>query len=491
VYAGPDAEFGYEILGEIHRGGQGVVHKAIQKATKRTVAVKMLLHGPYASERERHYFEREVELAASLRHPNIVTVYESGVTQGRYYLAMEYVDGLPLDQYVARNDLTRPALMDLLAKACDAVAYAHQHGVIHRDLKPSNILVDGDGQPHIVDFGLAKATVDRPGAQASSAVVSTTGQLIGTLAYMSPEQASGQATALDVRTDVYSVGVIMYQLLTGQFPYNVRGNLLEVARAIQEVEPVRPSRIVRGLDSDVQAIVLKALDKDPRRRYQSATELHHDLVCWLKGLPIVARSASSLYLVRKLMVRHWYATAVIGLLIVIIVGFGLVSLNFYRQAQTALAREARSDRASLAATRGLDQSAETLTIASRQHAMAWILLAWHQGRTAEAKALSQRLPAGCREQAAAAFLLDPRPIDAKVPAFREALRGTDDAFTAYIIGEHHLRDGDRTKAIEAYKQSVQINPDGWFAARARDRLTVLVDADPPRSGSIDTQDQRR
>ena len=209
----------YEILEQLPPGGQAIVYKATQKATKRIVALKVLLQGPQISLPARYRFEREVDLAASLQHPNIVTIYDSGIAKGQYYFAMQYVDGKPLDEYIQTEKLSQRQTMELFNHICSAVAYAHQRGVMHRDLKPGNILVDEDGQPHILDFGLAKLTDDSEKVSSEATMTSIPGKVIGTLAFMSPEQASAQPDAVDVRTDVYSIGVILYKTLTGEFPY--------------------------------------------------------------------------------------------------------------------------------------------------------------------------------------------------------------------------------------------------------------------------------
>jgi predicted Ser/Thr protein kinase len=474
---------GYDILGEIHSGGQGVVYRAIQKATKRTVAVKMLLHGPYATDRDRHYFEREVELAARLQHRNIVTVYESGVTQGRYYFAMEYVDGQPLDRYVRSANLSTREVMKLFTKVCDAAAYAHQRGVIHRDLKPSNILVDSEGEPHILDFGLAKLADNQGAPRSVRATATMTGQIVGTLAYMSPEQAAGHSSTLDVRTDVYSLGVILYQLLTGQFPYEVRGSTLEVLRNIQEAEPVRPSKVVRHLDSDIQAIILKALAKESDRRYQSAVELRGDVEYWLQGLPITAKSTSSLYVLRKLMTKHWYATAVVGLLLVIILGFGIVSFDFYRAEERAHNESVRAAELNRAMHRERDEMAEMalrqIAAALRQSEMTWVLLSWHQGRMEEVKMVSQTFPKDSREVAAVAFLLDPRPVSAKAGPFRDRLGRSELGFAEYIIGEHYLRDGNPGEAAAAFRRCIDAGREEWFTGKAGVRLKTRTPASKP------------
>ncbi len=194
---------GYDILKLIGRGGMGLVYKATQHSTQRSVALKLLLEGPLASDQARRRFEREIALAAQLKHPNIVPIYDSGTCDGRMYYAMEYVRGRSLNDHLAANRLDIPTKLRLFTDICDAVRHAHQRGIVHRDLKPTNIIVDADGKPHILDFGLAKAS------NLLDAKTSITAQIVGTPAYMSPEQASGDPDAIDIRTDIYSLGVVL------------------------------------------------------------------------------------------------------------------------------------------------------------------------------------------------------------------------------------------------------------------------------------------
>ncbi|MCK4660264.1 MAG: protein kinase, partial [Phycisphaerae bacterium] len=229
------------------------------------------------------------------------------------YFAMEYIDGQSLSKYLSRAKLGVDEKLRLFRKICSAVDYAHQSDVIHRDLKPGNILIDQSGEPHILDFGLAKAA----GAELADAdPLTLTGEFMGTLAYASPEQAKGIPNLIDNRSDVYSLGVILYEMLTGEYPYDVAGDLPEVLRTIAETEPGKPSAINRKIDNDVETIVLKALAKEPQRRYQSAGEMEQDLALHLDGLPIHARRDSLLYTAhkqaRRAVSRHpWTARAIV------------------------------------------------------------------------------------------------------------------------------------------------------------------------------------
>ena len=327
---------GYEIVRELSRGGQGVVYQGIQTGTKRKVAIKILLAGEHASESSRRRFEREIELVAQLKHPNIITIFQSGTTpDGRQFAVMDYVRGVPLTDYVREKKPTLEEALELLATVCDAVQYAHQKGVIHRDLKPSNILVDADGQPKVLDFGLAKQLL-----MTTDTMLTISDQVVGTLPYMSPEQARGNPDEIDTRTDVYALGVIGYLMLTGKHPYPVVGAMADILRHIAETEPTPPSRAWTSdsgvsqratwrklrvgscpIDDEVQTVLLKALSKECERRYQRAMDLARDLRHYLADEPIEAKRDSLLYRVRKAAVRRWrsFATtaAVAALMIVV------------------------------------------------------------------------------------------------------------------------------------------------------------------------------
>lgn len=297
------AEIGaYVIRRRLGEGGMGLVYEGEQKTPRRPVAIKVVRGGNTADEYRVRLFQREVQTLGRLRHPAIAAIYEAGQTQdGQHFFAMELVRGVPLTDFVRDHHMPRAGRLKLFCRICEAINYAHQRGVVHRDLKPTNILVGPEGDPKILDFGLARMS----DAEGTVSTMTDVGRLMGTLPYMSPEEARGNVDEIDTRADVYSLGVILYELLTDRLPLTVRRAALgEAVRVICEELPQKPSSFDRTLRGDLDTITLKALEKEPARRYQSAAMLADDLERHLADQPILARRSSGFYQLRKFLVRH-------------------------------------------------------------------------------------------------------------------------------------------------------------------------------------------
>jgi TolB-like protein/Tfp pilus assembly protein PilF/predicted Ser/Thr protein kinase len=276
------SEFGdYELLGEIGRGGQGVVYRARQKGLNRTVALKVIALGHWATETHLKRFRREAEAAASLEHPRIVPIYEIGERDGCCYFSMQLLEGGQLDELVRHEPLPLRRAAELIANLARTVHYAHEHGILHRDIKPGNILIDAQGEPHLTDFGLARLVE-------TESTVTRTMEVLGTPSYIAPEQARGAAAQLTSATDVYGLGAVFYQLLTGHPPF-AGGTTYETIRLVLETEPRNPRLWNSKVDRDLATICLKCLEKGPQRRYPSALALAEDLERWLRHEPILAR----------------------------------------------------------------------------------------------------------------------------------------------------------------------------------------------------------
>lgn len=341
--AAPERIGAYRVIRTIGEGGMGVVYEAEQDSPKRRVALKVI-RARILTPQMLTRFKREAELLGRLQHPGVAHIYEASIdsTEGaRPFFAMELIDGLPIDQYAKKHDLDARARLELIARACDAVHYAHEQGVLHRDLKPPNILVEADGQPKILDFGVSRAT----DADVNTVTLQTlAGQLIGTIPYMSPEQVSGDPEAIDERSDVYALGVITFELLAGRLPYDLKNRPIpEAVRIIQEQDPSRLSSINRHLRGDIDTIVSKALEKDKARRYQTAADLAADIRRFLDDQPLVARPASTIYQLRKFARRNrTLVGGVIATILALALGAGF-AVNFALKARD---REIAAQRAS-------------------------------------------------------------------------------------------------------------------------------------------------
>jgi tetratricopeptide (TPR) repeat protein/predicted Ser/Thr protein kinase len=341
---------GYSSLLRLKAGGQAVVYSATQVSTGRRVAVKLVRAD---DERARQRFAREIELAASLRHPHIVRVYDSGTVplpDGRVYLVMELIEGPSLEQFAEGKPPREVAA--LMVTVTEAVGYAHQRGVIHRDLKPDNILIDSEGQPRVVDFGLARAL------QGVSPEVTVSGQFVGSLAWSSPEHASGKNDAVDTRSDVYSLGVVLFRLLTGSMPYDTSGSLSAAFANIASAEPNPMGRSATGagLDGDLKTITLTCLRKDPAHRYATAADLAKDLRHYLAGEPIEAQRETAWRAVNRRARRFKAALAVGAVALVAISGLAAWSIAEKHKAEVARKDAITAKEASEEARRRAEQA---------------------------------------------------------------------------------------------------------------------------------------
>ncbi len=303
---------GYEILGELGRGGMGVVFKAQQLALNRTVALKVIKSGSFASGAEVIRFQNEAEAVARLDHPHIVPIYEVSQCRGQHFFSMKLVSGTSLDRRVEHYATQPRATAKLVSIVAQAVHHAHSRGILHRDLKPANILVNEEGKPHVTDFGLAKRL---EGVQEET----HSGVLLGTPSYMSPEQASGSRGAISTATDVYGLGTILYALLGGRAPF-AGTTLVDTLEMVRTQAPELPSALNSLVPRDLEVICLKCLEKEPQRRYQSALALAEDLERWLDGKPILARPTGAATRIFLWCRRHRAISAMAALVLVAVLG---------------------------------------------------------------------------------------------------------------------------------------------------------------------------
>ena len=432
-----DVPEGYEVIREIHRGGQGAVYLAIQLATKRKVAIKVMHGGAAVESAGLARFEREVQVLSHLNHPNIVKIHDSGQTiGGQFYYVMDYVPGRGLDEHISANpNMKAREAIELFAKICDAINAAHIRGVIHRDLKPSNVRINPDAEPVVVDFGLAKLAFGDTGETSRLDMMTVTGQFVGSLPWASPEQAGGTPEAIDVRTDVYSLGVILYQMLThGRFPYDVLANMRDVLNNILHAEPARPSTSQREIDDELDTIVLKCLSKERERRYQSAGELARDLRHYLRGEPIDAKRDSGLYVLRKTLRRYKPQVAVaVGFLVLLMAFLVVLSVLLVEVSrQRRVAQENFDAARRLARTFMFDFHDEIEPLRGTT--------------TARQMILSEALT----------YLQSVRAKAGDDPAFLRELAEANDRVGDLLSGYGVAGTGDTERAIERYTESRQI-----------------------------------
>ncbi|HYR91030.1 MAG TPA: tetratricopeptide repeat protein [Terriglobia bacterium] len=349
----------YQIIRVLGEGGMGVVYEAKQEHPRRTIAVKVVKAGRSSEELLRR-FEQESQALARLQHPGIAQIYEAGTANTGFgpqpYFAMEFIHGQTLTDYAASHRLNARERLELMVKICEAVQHAHQRGIIHRDLKPSNILVTEDGEPKILDFGIAHIT----DSDAKATRQTDVGQLIGTLAYMSPEQVLADPLELDTRSDVYALGVILYELLSERLPYALSPKLHEAVQTIREADPPLLSSIERTYRGDIETIVAKALEKDKSRRYASAAGLAEDIERHLRDEPIAARPPSLTYQLQKLARRQKALftglAAVFAVLVAGIIASTWQAGRAVRAEQAALQEQVRALTAEKTATADRDRA---------------------------------------------------------------------------------------------------------------------------------------
>src|SRR2546428_1558362 len=315
--AGMLKEFGdYELVEEIGRGGQGVVYRARQKSLNRIVALKVIGLAHWATEAHVKRFRMEAEAAAHLDNPRIVPIYEIGERDGACYFSMKLIEGGQLDKIIGSELMPGRKAAELMATLAQPLHHAHQNGVLHRDVKPGNILLDTKGEPHLTDFGLARLVE-------TESTITRTLEVLGTPSYMAPEQAAGNNTQLTSATDVYGLGAVFYQLLTGQPPF-AGGTTYETIKLLLDTEPRQPRLLNPKIDRDLSTICLKCLQKDPKRRYPSALALAEDLEGWLKHEPIQARRAGIFTRGRKWVRRNPTVAVVVASLVVLSGAVGIM-----------------------------------------------------------------------------------------------------------------------------------------------------------------------
>ena len=507
---------GYQIKEQLGEGGFGIVFLAEQTGPiRRSVALKVIKPG-MDSKAVIARFEAERQTLALLEHPNIAHVFGAGTTQaGLPYFAMEYIEGVSITEYCDAHKLSIEDRLGLFLQVCEAIQHAHQKGIIHRDIKPSNILMttqDDRVVPKVIDFGIAKA-LHRPLTERT--LFTEQGQFVGTPEYMSPEQAGLTDQDIDTRSDIYSLGILLYELLTGVLPFERetlrKAALAEIQRIIQEEDPLRPSArlsglqdeqgikvaqnrdtevptLVRRLHRELEWIPLKAMFKDRSERYRTASELADDIKNYLSGNPLIAGPPSTIYHIKKYIRKHRAACIIAALVLAILINTSFISSYLY--VSTKQAKERAERIADQATAEALSHRA-----LARQFALDAFLQAWHKGEVWRARQIAGFIMTGnSSEKKAIRFLLDNGPIDEKVSSFRQEMAKRPH-FAEFIIGECYIKNGDCEEAVKAYQRSheaLQQLPrenlsavDRWLTTQVKARLGELTsDKTPPKDATV-------
>ena len=463
----------YKLLSKLGEGGFGIVYLAEQRSPiRRQVALKIIKPG-MDSKQVIARFESERQALALLDHPNIAHIFDGGTTEsGRPYFVMELVIGLPITKYCDQQKLNIEERLKLFQQVCEAVQHAHQKGIIHRDIKPSNILVSvqsGKPVPMIIDFGVAKA-IGKPLTERT--LFTEQGQFIGTPEYMSPEQAGISIGDIDTRSDIYSLGVVLYELLSGTLPFTHeelgQAGFVEIQRIIRESDPPRPSTrlsslgegakkiaeerstkidfLTKRMQKELEWIPLMAMRKERERRYRTASELADDISNYLNGNPLKAGPDSVSYLLKKFVKKHQYAAVVLVLLLLIILSFS--SIGVYLLIQT---RQAREDLTSIQTE--WSNVSESMFQSYRQVGFLQFLELWQDGKETDAKVIASFLSEGSKEKKGTAFLLDPKPVSEKETNLRGEFHDQTGWFADFIIGEQYFKNSYYKDAFEAYNRS--------------------------------------
>lgn len=499
---------GYLLKRKLSGGGQGVVYEAIQESTKRRVAVKIIRGGPVAHPENKKRLERGVRVLGQLHHPNIVGIIDSGSVAGCMYYVMEYVAGVTLDDYIAQQratsfELNAPGtatgsgsrsrgskaelraerqsmhrLLTVFAKICEGLDAAHVKGVLHRDIKPANILIDARGEPHLLDFDLAKILDGGFLPDEEFSAMTVTGEFLGSLRWASPEQVERKPSGIDLRTDVYSLGVVMFEMLTGQFPYPVVGTRREIEDNILHAVPQKPRTIRRAIDDELETIVLKCLSKEPARRYRSAGDLAGDVRSYLNGDPISAKRDSGWYMLKKLASRHRATTTVAACVLAILLSSLTYVFFAWRYAEKAVKKmEAAQAQASITAkdiedVSALAVEANKAAFAKRTEAMfLWFLAEWEAGQLDRAKQAAMEF--GTRdpkenprpEALAIAYLLGEIDED----AFGQAAPESSELLAAFTRAEMLRRENRGDEALRLYNACRELEGPVWLKREAADR----------------------